>query len=75
MQEGDDEEIPLVRDDVEPEFINVEMIHRCNEEDDEDEEEEWEEEGEDELSDMGSNICRLDEDLEEVEVRDDSDAS
>ena len=75
VQEEVDEEIPLVRNDVEPDLIDVDLVDTTVTQHTyfEDEEVDVSEDEEDEFSDRESDIDSLDRDLEEDHSENDSD--
>ncbi|KAJ8429703.1 LOW QUALITY PROTEIN: hypothetical protein Cgig2_004878 [Carnegiea gigantea] len=74
IQEGDDEEIPLVRDDVEPDIVDADIVvanlvdaNFIQDDNDENDEDVVSEDDEDDFSDRESDIDSFDRDLEEDE--------
>ncbi|KAJ8423311.1 hypothetical protein Cgig2_008840 [Carnegiea gigantea] len=79
IQEGDDEEIPLVKDDVEPHIVDADIVDAnlvdanfIQDDNDENDKDVVSEDDEDDFSDMESDIDSFDRELEEDESDDDS---
>ncbi|KAJ8444292.1 hypothetical protein Cgig2_029705 [Carnegiea gigantea] len=71
IQEGDSEEITLVRDDVEPNIIDADIVDANVDDNDENDKDVVSEDDEDDFSDRKSDIHSFDRDLEE-DVSDDN---